>query len=113
MSSIANEQTEEGRNLERSSVTDPIEEVCLEEDSKYQCGEHVACVWTDVGESMNWHLGVVDRYDNDTGVLYVSYMKKTDNKRINWLFPEEAEIHHILPDQVIARNISVRYSLMQ
>ena len=36
--------------------------------SIYQCGEHVACIWTDdVGNNINWHLGVVDRYDHDTG----------------------------------------------
>ena len=38
-------------------------------------------------------------------------MKRTDAKGTQWLFPEEAEIHITHDEQVIKRNVSVRYSL--
>ena len=61
-------------------------------DICFKYREHIAYVWAeDVGDSLNWHLGVIDKYDDNE--LYVSYTKKTDNKGKNWLFPEEAEIH--------------------
>ena len=71
------------------------EEVLKEEEiTKYQCGAHVACVWTnDAGSDINWHLGLVDRYDYDKDELFVSHMKRTDAKATQWLFLEEAEIH--------------------
>ena len=38
-------------------------------------------------------------------------MKRTYSKGAQWLFPEEAEIQLIKKEQIIARNVSVRYSL--
>ena len=55
-------------------------------DKCFKYGEHIACVWTeDIGDSLNWHLVVVDKYDDNE--LYVSYMKKTDKKREKLAFP--------------------------
>ena len=97
---------------EESNVTEVINHAksTTEIENEYQYGEHVACVWLDdVGDKTNWHLGVVDKFEN--GELFVSYMKKTDQKGLKWLFPEEAEIHQTKIEQVIARNIQVKYSL--
>ena len=74
----------------------------------FKYGEHIGCVWAeDVGDSLNWHLGVVDKFD------VMSYMfstwKETDNKGKNWLFLEEAKIHLTQLDQIIVRNIQVKY----
>ena len=75
------------------SVTTAEEARNENEIINYQCGEHVACIWADdVGNNINWHLGVVDRYDHDTNNLFVSYMRRTDAKGTQWLFPEEGEI---------------------
>ena len=43
-------------------------------------GEHIACVvWAeDVGDLLIWHLGVVDKYNDNE--LHVSYVKKTIKK---------------------------------
>ena len=42
----------------------------VEKCFKYR--EHIGCVWAeDVGDSFNWHLGVVDKYD------VMSYMCST------------------------------------
>ena len=61
---------------------------CIENISKTEIGavnicfkyrEHIACVWVeDVGGSLNQHLGVVDKYDDNE--LYVLYMKKFPDK---------------------------------
>ena len=74
----------------------------------FKYGEHIGCVWAeDVGDSLNWHLGVVDKFD------VMSYMfstwKETDNKGKNWLFLEEAKIRLTQLDQIIVRNIQVKY----
>ena len=39
-------------------------------------------------------------------------MRKSDKQGISWLFPDEAEIHDKRQDQIIARNIEIRYSMM-
>ena len=105
-STVIDQQIDQGS----VEVDKEISEKTSEIEINYDYGEHLVCVWTDdVGEKMNWHLGVVDKYEN--GELFVSYMKRTDKKGFNWLFPEEAEIHLTKHDQVIARNIPVRYSL--
>ena len=74
-------------------------------------GEYIACVvWAeDVGDLSIWHLGVVDKYDDNE--LHVSYMKKTYKKGKNWLFCEELEIRLTQLGQIIVRNIPVKYSL--
>ena len=74
----------------------------------FKYGEHIGCLWAeDVGDSLNWHLGVVDKFD------VMSYMfstwKETDNKGKNWLFLEEAKIRLTQLDQIIVRNIQVKY----
>ena len=78
----------------------------------------MACIWADdAGSNINWHLGVVNRYDYDKDELFVSYMKRTayikrtDAKETQWLFPEERESHITQDEQVIKRNVSVWYSL--
>ena len=81
-----------------------------ETENCFTCGEHLACIWTeDVGDKINWHLGVADKFEN--GELLVSYMKRADQKGLTWLFPDEAEIHLTKRDQVIALSIPVRYSV--
>ena len=93
-----------------AEIPKEINKETSELENDYHYGEHIACVWADdVGNDTNWHLGVVDKYEN--GELLVSYMKRTDKKGLNWLFPEEAEIHVTHIDQIIARNIPVKYSL--
>ena len=74
----------------------------------FKYGEHIGCLWAeDVGDSLNWRLGVVDKFD------VMSYMfstwKETDNKGKNWLFLEEAKIRLTQLDQIIVRNIQVKY----
>ena len=74
----------------------------------FKYGEHIGCVRAeDVGDSLNWHLGNVDKFD------VMSYMcstrKETDNKRKNWLFLEEAKIRLTQLDQIIVRNIQAKY----
>ena len=55
----------------------PSDSASNTQESSYVYGEHVACVWCDdVGNGINWHLGVVDKVDGDT--VAVSYMKRTD-----------------------------------
>ena len=79
-------------------------------DKRFKYGEHIACVWAEaIGDSLNWHLGVVYKYDDNE--LYVSYMQKTDKKGKNWIFPEEAEIRLTQSDQIIVLNIPVKYSV--
>ena len=88
----------------------PSDSASNTQESSYAYGEHVACVWCDdVGNGINWHLGVVDKVDGDT--VAVSYMKRTDKKGLNWLFPSEAAVFPTKPDQIIARRIPVRYTL--
>ena len=36
-------------------------------------------------------------------------MRKSDKQGLRWLFPYEAEIHGTSRDQIIARNIEIRY----
>ena len=69
--------------------------------SAFKYGEIVACMWAeDVGDSLSWHLGIVDK--NDDSKLYFSYMEKTDMTGKNWLFPGEAEIRSTQLGQIIA-----------
>ena len=93
--------------------SEATEEVSKEEEiAKYRRGKYVACVWADdAGSDINWHLQVVDRYDYDKNEHFLSYMKRTDAKGTQWLFQEEAQIHITPDEQVIKRNVSVRYSL--
>ena len=51
----------------------------------------------------------MDKID-DNGV-YISYMKRSNKKGFNWLFPDEADIQFTSLNQIIARNIQVAYSL--
>ena len=54
-------------------------------DKCFKYGEHIACAWAeDIGDSLNQHVGVNDKYDDNE--LYVWYMKKTDKKGKNWLW---------------------------
>ena len=61
--------------------SEPTEEVSKEgKVTNYQCGEHVTCVRADnVSSDINWHLGVVNRYDYERNELFVSYMLKAPN----------------------------------
>lgn len=61
-------------------------------DICFEYGEHTACVWVeDIGNSLNWHLGFVDEYDENK--VYMSNMKiKQIKKGKIWLFFEEKEI---------------------
>ena len=48
-------------------------------DTCFKYGEYIACIWAeDVGDSLNWHLIVVDKYDDNES--HVSYTKKIDKK---------------------------------
>ena len=38
-------------------------------------------------------------------------MRESDKQGLSWLFPDEAEIHDMSWDQIIARNIKIRYSM--
>ena len=73
-------------------------------------GEHVAGIWYDDDKcKYTWHLGVVDGMEGER--VTVSYMKMSDRKGRNWLFPEEADVHATSIDQIIVRNIQVTYSM--
>lgn len=38
----------------------------------FKYGEHIACAWTeDVGDTLNWYLSIVDKYDGNICTLYV------------------------------------------
>ena len=79
-------------------------------EEQFQIGEAVACIWQDdVGYNITWYLGIVDQIVGDK--VYVLYMRKSDKQGLSWLFPNEAEIHDTSRDQIIARNIEIRYSL--
>ena len=79
-------------------------------DIPFKHSETVAGVWhEDVGDHLEWHLGVVDKIDDNR--VYISYMKCSDKKGFNWLFPDEADIQLTSLNQIIARNIQVAYSL--
>ena len=79
-------------------------------EEQFQIGEAVACIWQeDVGYNITWYLGIVDQIVGDK--VYVSRMSKSDKQGLSWLFPDEAEIHDTSRDQIIARNIEIRYSM--
>ena len=79
-------------------------------EEQFQIGEAVACIWQeDVGYNITWYLGIVDQIVGDK--VYVLYMRKSDKQGLSWLFPNEAEIHDTSRDQIIARNIEIRYSM--
>ena len=61
---------------DQSEATEKI--LKKEEITKYQCREHTACIRADnAGSIINWHLGVVDRYDYDKDEHFVLYIRRT------------------------------------
>ena len=61
-------------------------------ESCFTYWESLACIWTeDVRDTINWHLGVVDMFEN--GELLAAYMKQANEKELTWLFSDEVEIH--------------------
>ena len=79
-------------------------------EEHFQIGEAVACIWQEgVGYNITWHLGIVDQMVGDK--VYVLYMRKSDKHGLRWSFPDEAEIHDTSRDQIIGRNIEIRYSM--
>ena len=79
-------------------------------EEQFKIGEAVACIWQeDVGYNITWYLGIVDQIVGDK--VYVLYMRKSDKQGLSWLFPDEAEIHDMSRDQIIARNIEITYSM--
>ena len=79
-------------------------------EEQFQIGEAVACIWQeDAGYNITWYLGTVDQIDGDK--VYVLCKRKSDKQGLSWLFPDEAEIHDTSRDQIIARNIEIRYSM--
>ena len=103
----------------KSSTTDSVPQNVEESwyddkdsnEEQFQTGKAVACIWQeDVGYNITWYLGIVDQIVGDK--VYVSYMRKSDKQGLNWLFPEEAEIHDRGRDQIITRNTEIRHSMM-
>ena len=40
------------------------------DDICFKYREYIACIWAeDVGDSLNWHLNVVDKYDDKCGMM--------------------------------------------
>ena len=79
-------------------------------EEHFQIREAVACILQeDVEYNITWYLGIVDQMVGDK--VYVSYMRKSDKQGLSWLFPDEAEIHDTNRDQIIAKNIEIRYSM--
>ena len=73
-------------------------------------GEAVAYIWKeDVGYNIPWCLGIVDQIVRDK--VYVPYMRKSDKQGLSWLFPDEAEVYDTIRDQIIARNMEIKYSM--
>ena len=102
----------------KSSTTDSVPQNVEESwyddkdsnEEQFQTGKAVACIWQeDVGYNITWYLGIVDQIVGDK--VYVSRMSKSDKQGLSWLFPDEAEIHDTSRDQIIARNIEIRYSM--
>lgn len=109
-----NYETIENENEVVSDVSECLRNLAIPtEDASlpsYECGEHVACFWfDDVEGKYNWYLGVIEGMKDRK--VRVSHMKKSDKKGLNWLFPDEADIHDADPDQIFVRNIQVKYSL--
>ena len=78
-------------------------------EEQFQIGEAVACIWQkDVGYNITWYLGIVDQIVDDK--VDVLQMTKSDKRGLSWLFPDEPDIHDTSRDQIIARNIEIRYS---
>ena len=79
-------------------------------EEQFQIGEAVACIWKEnVGYNIPWYLGIVDQIVRDK--VYVSYMRKSDKQGLSWLFPDEAEVYDTIQDQIVARNMEIRYSM--
>ena len=95
------------------SVPQNVEETRYDDkgnnEEQFQIGEAVACIWQeDVGYNITWYLGIVDQIVDDK--VDVLYMTKSDKRGLSWLFPDELDIHDTSRDQIIARNIEIRYS---
>ena len=70
----------------------------------------MACFWyDDVEHKYNWYLGVIEGVNGEK--VRVSHMKKSDRKGLNWLFPDEADVHDASTDQILVRHIQVKYTL--
>ena len=76
-------------------------------------GVHVAGVWSDdtdaTGQTLTWHIGVVESVD-DNGATVAYLVQTKNNSKNNWMFPESASTHYTPFDQIIATDLSVRYS---
>ena len=47
------------------------EETSSKFEFNYHYRENIACVWMDdVGDKTNWHLGIVDNYENRVNYFY-------------------------------------------
>lgn len=110
---VTDDVTNEGEGEQESDqVNDEslLQPQILSTNQSFEFGEHVACFWYDDNESKyKWYLGVVDGINGEK--VKVSYMKRSDRKGLNWLFPEEAEINDTNTDQILMRHIQVKYTL--
>ena len=79
-------------------------------EEQFQIGEAAACIWQDdVGYNVTWYFGIVDQIVGDK--VYMSHLRKSHKQGVSWLFPFEAGIHDTSQNEIIARNIEIRYSM--
>ena len=103
------EEQEESNPVENDEgLSQP--QILTNTNTSFEYGEHVACFWFNDDESKyEWYLGVVDGMNGEK--VRVSHMKRSDRKGLNWLFPEEADVHDASTDQILMRHIQVNYTL--
>ena len=88
----------------------PLAQVLTNTKQSFEFGEQVACFWfDDVENKYVWYLGVVDGMNGEK--VKVSHLRKSDKKGLNWLFPDEADVHDASTDQILMRHIQVKYTL--
>ena len=96
--------------MDKESYNEEQDRYKKKTEEQLQIGEAVACVWQgDVWYNMIRYLRINDQIAG--GKIYVTCLRKLDKQSLRWLFPDEAEIRNTSRDQVITRNIEIRYSM--
>ena len=83
------------------------------EPHKVNIGEHIVGVWADEhdtsGSMLTWHVGVVESIAD--GGATVSYLLQSNSRnKSHWIYPESAATFFTPYNQIIAYNLSVKYS---
>lgn len=81
----------------------------VEPGEDFTIGSHVAAVWTDDSNTIDWYLGIIESVKDD-GMINIKYLQKLQKDGSKWVCPVKADVWETKPIQIIMKNVMVKYA---